>query len=545
MTPRAALCVALLLALHCAAPERLKGGLVTVPDEPGRRTAFQPRRFALLVGISATQDADWRPLKYAEKDVADLGGALADPVRGRFEVVERLTQPAQTTRAAILEAVRRVAKLANRPDDILVVYVSAHGTLARDQTGTLRRYLVTWDAKVQESVDSALGMDELEGALRESPSRRRVLVLATCHSGGGKSRLPQSVAVELASLKGAQLPRPLEEHSRADLVLAAAAWGEPAREDDGLRNDVYTHYFVEALAGVADRNHDGAVTATEAHDWARRKTWDFSLGRQRPSAELVEVGADPVILSGALRTPGDAELYSYAARLDGVTVKVDGAPRLELPGGAALAPGDHTVELVKGSATVFTERVHVDVGERVDLDALASRAEPRFTAAATGGAWAFFDARQRNELMPPSAVVGASFRVDRVAGERLALGVDVAAFSSTQRLLLGGDSVPFVGTSVLAGVNAMWLFGDAKFGAGVGGRVAALWLSRSFSLMTYAQAQSTLAVSPGAVGAVYWRPLRQLEASVWAQALVSLVSVDGAMQVVGFFGGWAQLGYRF
>lgn len=544
MTRALALFAGCACALGCAAAGT-KGGLVTLPDEPGRQAAFAPRRFALLIGISATQDADWRPLKYADKDVADLAAALGEQERGRFDHVDRLTRPEETTREAILSAVRRAARQANRPDDILVVYVSAHGTLARDAAGVLRRYLVTWDARVREAVDSALSMDDLEAALRESASRRRVLVLATCHSGGGKSRLPQSVALELASLKGAQLPRPLEEHSRADVVLAAAAWGEPAREDDTLRNDVYTHFFVEALSGVADRNHDGAVTATEAHDWARRKTWDFSQGRQRPSAEIVEVGADPIVLAGALRTRGDAELYSYAARLDGFTVRVDGAPRLELPGGAALAPGAHAVELIKGDRTLLAERVTLDVGERLDLEALATRAEPRFTAAVTGGAWAFFDERQRRELLPPSASLGLSFRADRVAGEHLALGGDVAVFSSQQQLVLTGAPVPFTATSVLAGVNALWVFGTDKVSGGVGGRVAGLFLSRSFSLQTYSKAQSTFALSPGAVGFIAWRPLRQLEVSLWAQAMVSMVSVDAAMQVVGFFGGWTQVGYRF
>ncbi len=152
-----------------------------------------------------------------------------------------------------------------------------------------------------------------------------MLVLATCHSGTGKSLLPKDVEAELASVKGAFFAAPLEEASRASVVLSASDWGETAREDESLQNDIYTHFLVEALTS-GDRNLDGAVTATEAHDWARRKTYAFTQGRQRPSAEILEVGADPIVLSGAIARLGSPELFSYSARLDGFSLKVDGEP---------------------------------------------------------------------------------------------------------------------------------------------------------------------------------------------------------------------------
>src|SRR5205814_6468465 len=135
---------------------------------------------------------------------------------------------------------------------------------------------------------TALSMDKLEGGFKQLASRRRLLVLATCHSGSGKSLLPREVEAELATLKAGFYAPPLEEASRAAVVLSASDWGETAREDESLENDIYTHFLIEALA-QGDRNLDGAVTATEAHDWARRRTYAFTGGRQRPSAEILEV----------------------------------------------------------------------------------------------------------------------------------------------------------------------------------------------------------------------------------------------------------------
>ncbi|HLM45347.1 MAG TPA: caspase family protein, partial [Myxococcaceae bacterium] len=316
----------------CAAPSsQEKGGLVPLKlDETALSNAYAPRRIALLVGISQFQDPQWRNLRYSEKDARDLAAALKDPARGRFDQVRLLTSPEETTRASILAAVRQLQQEASRPDYVVVVYFSAHGTLARDNQGELKRYLVTRDASYRAITQTALSMDVLKAEFDKLPSRRRLLMLATCHSGSGKSLLPKELEAELAGVKSGFYARPLEESSRASLVFAASDWGETAREDEGLRNDIYTHFLIDGLNGAADRNFDGAVTATEAHDHARRHTYAFTEGRQRPSAEILEVGADPVVLSGHINRTGRPELFSYHPRLDGFTLKVDGETRTEL-----------------------------------------------------------------------------------------------------------------------------------------------------------------------------------------------------------------------
>jgi uncharacterized caspase-like protein len=126
--------------LACASPSAYeKGGLVPLKlDEAALSSAYAPRRIALLVGISEFQDPQWRALRYSEKDAADLSAALKDPGRGHFDQVRVLTRPEQTTRQAILAALRELQQEALRPDDVVVVYFSAHGTLARDEKGELK-----------------------------------------------------------------------------------------------------------------------------------------------------------------------------------------------------------------------------------------------------------------------------------------------------------------------------------------------------------------------------------------------------------------------
>lgn len=540
---------AALLAGGCTHAQRSteKGGLVTVAASPSEvAQAFEGRRFALVVGINQAGDERWRTLRYAEKDAKDLGAVLEDPAYGAYAQVKVLTSREATTTKALRAAVQALAAQATRPDDIVVLYVSAHGTLARDTKGELKRYLVTSDAEFHRVAETAFPVDELIADLSASASRRRVLVLATCHSGGGKSTLPDEVAAELASLKGPPT-RPLEDASRASIVLAASDWGEQAREDETLQNDVYTHFLIRALSGAGDRNGDGAVSATEAHDFARRQTWDFSEGRQRPSAELVEVGADPVILSGRVSRAGSPELYSYAARLDGFTLRVDGEARGEFPGGVAVKPGAHKVELTKGGDVLLADELQLGVGERIDVETLVSKREPWVSVSLLGGYLGFVDQASRAQVLPAAPSVGGSARFDRVGFHRLSVEVDVSGFGGSQTLepTPGMPGVPFRYSSLLVGAAALFRWDPGRFSLWVGPRVAGLWVQRSFSLEAYQGNQSAFSVTPGVLAGAGVRLWDRWEVSVNVQTMLTLLSVDGATRVLGFAGGWAAVGYRF
>lgn len=541
----------LLVALTaCATPSSHgteKGGLVPLRlDEEALSSAYTPRRMALLVGISEFDDPHWRALRYPAKDATDLAAAMLDPARGRFDQVRLLTRPEETTRAAILAALRELRKQAHRPDDVVVVYFSAHGTLARDATGELRRFLVTRDASYRAIAQTALSMDMLKSEFDALSSRRRLLVLASCHSGNGKSLLPKELEKELAGVKSGFYARPLEESSRASMVFAACDWGETAREDEGLRNDIYTHFLVEGLGGGADRNTDGAVTATEAHDYARRRTFAFTEGRQRPSAEILEVGADPVILSGNIARTGRPELFSYNPRLDGFTLKVDGEARTELPGGAAVVPGKRTVELTKGDAVLLRRDVEVSAGERLPLEQLLSEAFPRRSLSLLGGMFTFADARSRKELLPLAPEVAVSLRLEDRPLRDFGLLFDVS-FSTGRRALelQPDDEVPFRYTTFSAGMALPYLWRWERLTLFAGPRVAALYLGRSFEVDTFAGGQRFFTVSPGVVGGMVVRVGERLELMTQAQLMLTYVVVDGEGQAVGFTGGWAGVGYRF
>src|SRR6266568_5289206 len=165
---------ALVLGLGCAtAGGGEKGRLV--PLEVSREKLdreYAPKKVALLVGVRQFDDPEWNTLRYTEKDAEDLGAVLRDPEHGAFDQVEVLK--GGTTRADLRAAMERLSLAARDDRDTVVVYVSSHGTLARDGRGELRRYLVTRETRMADVPGTALAIDDLKAEFDALRSRRKI-----------------------------------------------------------------------------------------------------------------------------------------------------------------------------------------------------------------------------------------------------------------------------------------------------------------------------------------------------------------------------------
>ncbi len=365
---------ALLVALVAtAAPTVISAGEV---DEDAATALLSGRRVALVVGPSSFEP-DFAPLRFTDDDARDLGAVLADPDHGHFDKVWTLTDSADTSLAAVRTTMADIDEYARSPDDTVVVYFSTHGTLDGPPSA-LAQYLVLSDTRLESISSTALGHDEVLTWLDELPSRRKVLVLATCHSGQGKSAFPPRIQAVADSTKGVYVP-PLREVSEATVIIGVCAFDETARESESLGHDIYTSFFLDALKD-GDANGDGAVTVTEAHAAARDKTWDFTKGTQRPYARAEIVGADPIVMTGDRVRGGRPSLGSYLLSYVGYTIHVDGQEKGALPGELVVEPGNHLIEVRtpgKGSI-VARQRVRLSEDARFDLDELVRNDVVRF-----------------------------------------------------------------------------------------------------------------------------------------------------------------------
>ena len=510
---------------------------------------YAPKKVALLVGIRQFDDKEWNTLRYPDKDAEDLAAVLRDPARGAFDQVEVLK--GGPTRLELRQAMARLAQVARDDRDTVVVYLSSHGTLARNARGEMRRYLVTRETRITDVADTAIAVDELKDEFDALRSRRKVLILAACHSGGGKSLLPDDLQKELAGTKSGFFVRPIEDVSRASVVLAASDWGETAREDTKLENDIYTHFFIEALRIGADRNGDGAVTVSEAHDYARRMTYEFTGGRQRPSAETAEVGADPIVLVGRVVRRGKPELYSYATRLDGFTLLVDGRPMAELPGGAAIDPGKHRIQIAKGKApAIIDDSVSLGPGERIDLEALAVRMEGAWEVGPRVAVMSFLDGGNRRDVMGSTLGVGATLVYRNWPSHRVNLRFDAigttGSGSFSGQSPVGPVNTSYGYTAFSAGVALPWRFAlpwSDRLHLLAGPRLSMLYIQRTYQL-DLVPSQSYFTFTPGLVGGLSWQTGR-LTIGMEAQIDFLLLKVDGRNRSTGFGELLLGAGWRF
>jgi hypothetical protein len=474
--------LALLALAACATTGSREKGARWIPVEAPARG--EGRRFALVVGVEEFEDPRFTPLRYAGKDANAVAAALEG-----FERVVELTGD-QTRRPTVLAALEELLREASSPSDTVMVYLSSHGSLAQRPGGALERVVVTRDARMDVLRETGIPVEELVQRLEHATARRRLLMLALCHSGKGKSQLSDALARALALQK--DVPA-LEARSEATIVLTACAFGETARESDELEHDVYTYFFLEGLQ-KGDLDGDGAVTASEAHDWARARTYAFTQGAQRPTSESEVLGTDPLVLRGKRRAPGRPVIFSYAKSADGLAVKVDGQEKGALPGSIVVDPGNHHVALVDAAtgATLYSGDVLLEVGERRDVAEMLPY-PPGLEIGASGTVLFPLGGPLRTYV---PATGGASVRVSGVdlarvglivegsltyaQGKSTAPGINATLDAVTRELAID------VGLGLRQRINDAWRL-DGVVSAGT------LWIRRELSLPGFSGVEGTLA----------------------------------------------------
>lgn len=250
-------------------------------------------KYALIVGVGRFRTGI-TPLQYANKDAYDVYSYLTDPAGGNFKrenVI--LLRDEHAVRRSVVRALNEIQRVA-REDDLVVVYLSSHGT-PPDKFGGV--HVVTHDSEVtpRERVwDTSLN----EGILREFVqgvrAKRLIVVMDACYSNGayaqiagflppgGKSldagadegygRSPRYMAERLLGAKDLRLEDSPRGPSAPTTTAASGGWGkvlvsasgaaERSWESDELRNSVFTRYFIDGL-----RTRGGAVK--DAFEYAK------------------------------------------------------------------------------------------------------------------------------------------------------------------------------------------------------------------------------------------------------------------------------------
>jgi Caspase domain len=220
-------------------------------------------RKALIVANDEYEDQGLRHLLAPAADAEALAGVLGDAQIGGFEVRVVRNEPAHEIAGQIEDLFSE-----SRPEDVLVLHFSCHGL--KSESGEL--FFAARNTRPNRLASTAIPADFVQRCMRESRSRRIVLLLDCCYGGafsqGVSVRASGDVNV-LDSFPGGKMGG-----GRGRAVITASSAMEYAFEGDQLADDrsqqpsVFTSALVEGLAtGDADRDQDGWISLNELYDY--------------------------------------------------------------------------------------------------------------------------------------------------------------------------------------------------------------------------------------------------------------------------------------
>lgn len=172
--------------------------------------------------------------------------------------------------------------------DRLVLYFAGHAGVTHDLAGKELGYLVPWDAQMG-NVSKSVTFEQLKEFSRRSASKHTLFFLNAAVSGWEVS------TAQPLSLEGRLAPEDDTER-RAVQVLTAGDKGESLSQENG--RSLFVQVLVNGLSGMADRNKNGWLMASEVGDYVKQQVLERSKGAQHPLFVQLEGEGDTVLIEG-------------------------------------------------------------------------------------------------------------------------------------------------------------------------------------------------------------------------------------------------------
>jgi uncharacterized caspase-like protein len=266
-------------------------------------------RYALVVGVGRFKNGI-TPLQYSVRDATLFYRFLLEQAGFTKNSTYFLADQNATSSNVVkyLNGIRNAAQ----EDDLVVVYMSSHGT-PPDKFGGV--YIVTYDTEVnpRERVwHTSVAETALKDFVENLRARRLVMILDTCYSNGAYRAIPgflppggkslgvgdENEGYGVSTAQGKRLfgakdivledqPKQASstgksigsQESYGKVLISASSSGEKSWESDQLRNSVFTYYFVDGM-----KRYDGSVK--DAFDYSKPRT--LQRVQQEKGAEITQ-----------------------------------------------------------------------------------------------------------------------------------------------------------------------------------------------------------------------------------------------------------------
>ena len=207
------------------------------------------------------------------------------PARTPEERVVIELYDSEANRERILDLLGRQIPAKAGPDDQVVVFFAGHGQTESLPGDQVRGYVVPVDGDTERPFATAISMASIRDLSARIQAKHILFLMDSCYSGIGFQRGIRPVAA------GPGLLQELTSR-RAVQLIAAGTGGQEALEVGG--RGLFTTKLLEGLAGEADANADGAVTASELGGYVTPAVSAASRDRQTPRFGTLEGMGDAV-----------------------------------------------------------------------------------------------------------------------------------------------------------------------------------------------------------------------------------------------------------
>jgi hypothetical protein len=209
-------------------------------------------RAALIVAVETFFEAG-PPVPFAAGDCAELHRAL--PAAGYNPAKCVLVAGTRTTKAGIESHLKRLPKLIDKADALLVLVVS------RGFTHKGRGYLACADTITPDLPETSLAVADLLAALHKTKCKEITVLIDA-------DGLTLPGASEPSGLDDAELTR-LFEASPNCVGLVSCEPGERSFESAALRHGIWRHHLIEMFSGKSRSGvaKDGTLTAAALHEF--------------------------------------------------------------------------------------------------------------------------------------------------------------------------------------------------------------------------------------------------------------------------------------
>lgn len=234
-------------------------------------------KWAVIIGITEFANSKVPRLQYATEDAKSFYQYLTQEANFAPDHVRLLYNERATQRRIKSELGNKLLTRMVKPDDLVVIFVSTHGSPAQMDSVEHKNYLVAYDSDPDDLYSTGIDMQEILSIIKHRVlSDRLLLILDACHSGGvdpnakGIARVGNFDANTLVEGSG-------------KMVICSSQPEEQSWESKRYRNGVFTRNLLDGL-----RSNGNNTTLNDAFKSAQDKIQD-EVRQDHPGATQTPV----------------------------------------------------------------------------------------------------------------------------------------------------------------------------------------------------------------------------------------------------------------